>query len=249
MNIAAKGSQFHIQSYVNDYSDSLNQAIFSHSPSLLAYTEGQQDITWKSPLAVEDYKEYQDDFFKLYYDDNVAIKQAIQDMRLYWPKKGPVWDGAGVVKGTAENGLLLVEAKSHLQETKSKIMASSEQSKDRIKKTITETKTQFCSAAPITPWQEQYYQLANRLAYLYILNQKLQIPTWLILVNFVDDETLGQTKKTSRKQWLAHYQQVFQTLGISHQAPLLSRLVILYLPAIKMIGLQEGVPQPAELTE
>lgn len=62
MTKATKGSQLHLQTYVNKYSEALNQDIFSHSPSLMAYTHGKRKIIWKSPLAHENYKEYQDDF-------------------------------------------------------------------------------------------------------------------------------------------------------------------------------------------
>ena len=122
-----------------------------------------------------------------------------------------------------------MEAKAHTNETSSKIRATSEQSISQITKTLTDTKVQFGSTKPITPWLNNYYQFANRLAYLHLLNHQLQIPMWLIQVNFIGDKShIGTTKE----KWIAHYQKVFQALGISHSAPLLSHLVILYLPAI-----------------
>lgn len=229
LNKATKGSQFHFQIYVNKYSEALDQDIFSHSPSLLAYAHGTQKIIWKSPLAHENYKEYQDDFLKQYYDDEDMWKISKQSLRTHWAKNGPVWDGIGLVEGITKKGLILVEAKSHLRETHSKIKATSAHSLAHISKTISYTQAQFGSTTSLTPWLNEYYQLANRLSFLHILNQELQIPTWLILVQFINDDT---HIRTSKEQWLAHYQQVFHTLGINHQAPLLSHLVVLYLPAI-----------------
>ncbi len=228
-----KGSQLHIRNYVNDYSEVLNQEIFSHSPSLLAFTDQEQQIEWKSPLAHEKYKEYQDDFLKFYYDEDDKLSASNEILRTYWPKNGPVWDGLGIVEGTAgQKGLILVEAKAHRHETHSKIKATSPQSLSKITETLTVTKNIFSSTEPIVPidpWLNDYYQLANRLAYLHILNQELQIPAWLILVQFIDDD---DHIATSKEEWIAHYQKVFQTLGIYHAAPLLSRLVVLYLPVI-----------------
>ena len=226
-----KGSQLHLRTYVNTFSEELNEEIISHSPSLLAFISGEQIIDWKSPLVHENYKEYQDDFLKFYYDDAISLQESNQLLREFWPKNGPVWDGIGIVKGTKQKGLILVEAKAHIRETSSKIRATSEQSISLITQTISDTKKQFAtreSNTPLTPWLNGYYQLANRLAYLYLLNQKLQIPTWLIQVHFIEDRT---HINTSKKQWIAHYQKVFKTLGISHSASLLSRLVIMYLPA------------------
>ncbi|TYS48652.1 hypothetical protein [Bacillus infantis] len=229
MTEAVKGSQHQFQTYVNKYSEALNQDIFSHSPSLLAYIHGERKINWKSPLAHENYKEYQDDFLQLYYDDEDECKKSKRFIRDHWAKNGPVWDGIGLVEGITRKGLIMVEAKSHLRETHSKIKATSLQSISQITETIASTQELFGSTTPITPWLKEYYQLANRFAYLYLLNQELHIPTWLILVQFIDDDT---HIKTSKDQWLTHYQEVFHTLGIKHYPPLLSQVVVLYLPAI-----------------
>ena len=227
-----KGSQLHLRTYVNTYSEELNEEIISHSPSLLAFISGERIIHWKSPLEHENYREYQDDFLKYYYEDQNSLHESNQLLRKYWPKNGPVWDGIGIVKGTKQKGLILVEAKAHIRETSSRIRATSEKSISLITQTISDTKKQFTSTesnTTVTPWLDEYYQLANRLAYLYLLNLKLHIPTWLIQVNFIEDE---KHINTSKEQWILHYQKVFQTLGISHSAPLLSQLGILYLPVM-----------------
>lgn len=157
------------------------------------------------------------------------MQSSIQFLRSYWPKNGPVWDGIGTVEGTGQKGLILVEAKAHRRETHSKIKATSLQSISKITETLTVTQKKFGSTTSINPWLYDYYQLANRLAYLQILNQELQIPTWLVLVQFIND---SDHIATSKEEFIAHYQQVFQTLGIDHAASLLSNLVLLYLPAI-----------------
>lgn len=116
MTNETKGSQLHLRTYVNDYSEALNQEIFSHSPSLLAFTPNGQQIEWKSPLAHEGYKEYQDDFFKFYCAEEDRLEKFNQSLREYWPKNGPVWDGIGTVEGISQIGLILVEAKAHRRE-------------------------------------------------------------------------------------------------------------------------------------
>jgi len=229
MVAAKKGSQFLLQKFVNDYSDSLNQHILSSSSSLLAFLGGDMKITWKSPLVGEDYYEYRDDFLSAYYVEKEQASIVMQKIRQYWPKNGPVWDGIAVVEGKNEKkGLLLVEAKAHIDETISRIQATSPVSIEKIRKSILLAQEGFRSSAEIDPWLDEYYQLANRLTFLYLLNRKFAIPTWLVLANFVDDRSY---KPTSLYTWLQHYQAVFQTLGIDSDSELLSKVITIF-PAV-----------------
>ncbi|WP_456279065.1 hypothetical protein [Bacillus sp. AK128] len=224
-----KGSQLHLRNYVNNHSSLLNKAVFSCSTSLLSFVRGELDIEWKSPLMEEGYKEYQDDFLTLYFNNVNDSSKATKDIREYWPAKGPVWDGVGIVEGHEQTGLVLVEAKAHIGETHSKIKATSDASISKITNTLKITQREFHSNCSIDPWLEEYYQLSNRLAFLHILNDKLKIPTWLVLVNFNEDETYI---KTSKEEWLSHYQHVFETLDIKHDSKMLSNVCMVYLPGL-----------------
>lgn len=221
-----KGSQGLLQKFVNVYPGQLNQHILSSSPSLLVFLGEELSIQWKSPLVEENYYEYQDDFLNVYYADKEKTSLAMQEIRKYWPRNGPVWDGLAVVeRKDGQKGLLLVEAKAHVSETASKIKASSPASIETITETLLLTKGVFQSITPITAWLNEYYQLANRLAFLYLLNTKLHIPAWLLLVNFVDDQSY---KSTSLNTWLQHYQKAFERLGMHPNTPLMGKIINIF---------------------
>ena len=81
-----KGSQKWIQKLVNERSDLLG-----------AFTRTQLDlpntdtITWLSPIAGDEYAEYQDQAFI----DLLGIKLPKVSLSDFWPSRGPVWDGLG----------------------------------------------------------------------------------------------------------------------------------------------------------
>ena len=230
MAAAHKGSQFHIQKYVNDYTEELNQYILTSSPSLLAFMDRSLEVNWKSPLKHNNYYEFQDDFLNVLIEDQKELAKYETMLRQYWPKKGPVWDGIAIVNGhNHQKGLLLVEAKAYTNETLSKIKASSPTSLHVIKQSIHVTQKAFGSNSSDDPWLSRYYQLANRLTFLSILNDKLHIPTWLVLCNFVEDEYY---KPTTLKKWLQHYQLVFNRLDIQPHVNLMNKIVSIYVPAI-----------------
>jgi hypothetical protein len=160
MTKATKGSQLYLQNLINLEKDFFNQAIFSYSPSLISFVQNLH-IEWKSPLTKDNYLEYQDDFLNLYYEDEESATLRREQIRKYWPRNGPVWDGIGIVQGKNQKGIILVEAKGHIQETKSKLKANSAFSIQQITETIERTKKEFKSNSPIDPWLKEYYQLSN----------------------------------------------------------------------------------------
>lgn len=219
---AEKGSKFLFQNYVNLGQTKLNQQILNSSPLLLSFIDRDLSIQWKSPLQVDDYQEYRNEFLELFSE----WKDKKSLLETYWAKQGPQWDGIAVVKGKNKDyGLLLVEAKSYPEEMKSKIQAKDPKSVSLISGTIEEVMRAFESQADIDIWLSHYYQLANRLAYLYILNEKLGIPTWLVLVNFVDDDAHIQT---NLDKWLYHYHYVFTRMDISFKSIYGQRIITVF---------------------
>jgi len=99
-----KGSQKWIQKLVNEKPDLLNSPIRTQLD--LPDTE---KITWLSPIADDDYAEYQDEAFL----DLLGIKLPKVSLSDFWPSRGPAWDGLG--KSETEK-VFLVEAKSHISE-------------------------------------------------------------------------------------------------------------------------------------
>lgn len=227
---AHKGSQFHLQEYINDHRREIDTAIFTSSPSLLMFADPAKKLQWISPLANDDYAEYRDDFLEHLIKDQSQLNDAKKIIRQHWPARGPVWDGLAIVKGkNNELGILLVEAKAHPAETVSKSKASSDSSEELIRTSLTKTQKEFGSVSELEPWLDKYYQLANRLCFLALLSRELNIPTWLVLVNFTDDT---DHKETSLIDWKTHYAEVFDALGLQADAPLVHRIVLAFMPPV-----------------
>ena len=221
--MSLKGSKLLIQDYVNKRPDLLKTTILASSPSLLSFIDKELSITWHSPIEKEGYKEYRNEFLDL----EEEWKEQKGVLGNYWPRQGPQWDGVAVVQGrNGQKGLLLIEAKAHVNEMTSKIRAVDDKSKALIESTLEEVRRKLDSHASLDIWLNRYYQLANRLAYLYILNEKLGIPTWLVFFNFVNDDTY---KSTDLNKWLKHYQQVLDAMDIRPaSSALFNRIVTVY---------------------
>jgi hypothetical protein len=144
-----KGSKFWIQTLVNlDHGRALSKAIQTEDRSI-------GEIKWLSPLRSDNYGE-------LHTKQIPGLKKA--DLS-FWPRKGPLWDGVGV---DDKGCILLVEAKAHVSETKSKCRASSGMSKNLINQSLNQTH----DALSFPPhnydediWLNEYYQFGNRLAF------------------------------------------------------------------------------------
>lgn len=217
-----KGSQYQLQRLVNERADELTESILSASHSLLMFSE---KLEWVSPLAQQKYKEYQDDFLELLLE-GAELEMARRKLRQFWPSRGPVWDGIGIVHGAnSKRGLVLLEAKAHVGETKSALRAKSLDSREKITSRIVEVKAEFGSSSAVEVWTNRYYQMANRLCFLYFLNEQLGIPTWLVLCNFVNAES---HKPTSLKGWLQHQKLMWHELGVDSDAMLMNRVVTVY---------------------
>ena len=178
---AVKGSQMWIQKLVNEKPDLLNSLI--RTQLNLPDTD---NITWHSPLAEDEYAEYQDQAFL----DLLGIKLPKVSLSDFWPSRGPVWDGLG----RSETGkVFLVEAKSHISEVLSPRTGAGVKSLRKIKKSLNETKT-FLNSKSEHDWSSIFYQYTNRLAHLYLLRVLNEVPAYLVFVYFVNDKEMNGPK-------------------------------------------------------
>lgn len=213
---AAKGSRLCLQQYVEHAPRELADLLICHSPSLSAFDP--QHFEWKSPLPGAKYYEYRDDFLVAL--ELQRFEPLLED---FWPAGGPQWDGLAVVRSSRERGALLVEAKGHPGETLSSCAAGSEASRRQIQATL-ERVREWMGAGP-ADWLTGSYQLANRLAFLYFLNEVAGVPAWLALVQFVNDTS---HKPTPLSEWRLHQQNLFRSLGLTADCRLLDRVITLY---------------------
>lgn len=187
----SKGSKFWMQTLVNlDDGNALSKAIQTEDNSI-------GDIKWLSPLKDNDYTELK----------TKQIPGLEKADFSFWPDNGPWWDGVGI---DANGCILLIEAKGHVAETKTKCAASSETSRTRIKQSMQEAHDvlTFSRNYDEEVWLNKYYQLGNRLTFLVKLREQ-GYNVKLVLLNIVDDPT---HITTSFHEWERHYNDVFQIM-------------------------------------
>lgn len=186
---AKKGSQFHLQNLVNKNPDLLNEQILEASGTLKDQISGA--IKWVSPLAKENYLEYQDEKFL----EAIGCSQLKVKLSEFWPKGGPVWDALATIpdRGT----YFLCEAKANIPELISETNAKAEQSIKLIQKSLESTQN-FLKSKPLINWTKGFYQYANRIAHLYYLRALNKAEAYLVFIYFCNDYT---HIPTSRKEW------------------------------------------------
>jgi hypothetical protein len=146
-------------------------------------------LEWLSPLSADDYAEYRDDDFVARL--NVELRKPLKD---FWPRNGPQWDGLAHSDGK----VVLIEAKSHLDELASPRCGAGHKSFVRISRSMLETQM-YMSATPKIDWTGTGYQYANRIAHLYFLRHLNDIDAHMVFVYFANDPTV--LKPVSPSQW------------------------------------------------
>jgi hypothetical protein len=195
---AFAGSQRQIQFYVNEEPLVLQRAVSEVLKMNLS-------LRWVSPLRAHKYREYRDaDFLNA-----LGLSRHHQELRRFWPNKGPVWDALAIEVNSG--GVLLLEAKSHVPEIRgSGCQAMAERSIVRIDASIARTKA-WLGAPGEADWKGELYQSANRIAHLFFFREVLNIPAWLVNVYFTDDPH----SPTTRAAWETATGEVKKTLGFS----------------------------------
>lgn len=211
--LGRQGSQKHLQRLVNGQTDSLNRRIRQ------ALNLGMgEEISWKSPLASDDYAEYRDQAFLVL----LGLQGATQNHPLsdFWPENGPQWDA---LARTSEQKIILVEAKSHIQEMDSTCAATSPASIQKIGRALNSAKAYFGSQTQ-NDWSARYYQYANRLAHLYWLRALNGVDAHLVFIYFVNDSQMGGPE--SEHEWESAIKVVHDYLGVSALLPHVHSLFI-----------------------
>jgi hypothetical protein len=159
----------------------------------------------------------------------------VQDKwKSFWPQTGNAqnWDAVGKIHLDNAPEWLLVEAKGHIGEIKSKCGATNQTSKKTIYSALEKTSRAFGSRQPIETWLEPYYQYANRLAVLYFL-MKENIPSVhmrLLFVYFYGENRENIACPKSEQEWLPVIQNMNDSLGIDKHSELFQRVHYLFLP-------------------
>jgi len=165
-------------------SQRLLQRAVEHRPELLqsalrrSGALGRRDrITWLSPLPPK-YQEFRDVEALRQLGVRDVLRQPLEE---FWPSRGPVWDGLGLV----DNVPILVEAKAHIPEAASPATRASSASRLLIEASLNAARRYY---APRTraDWTQVFFQYANRLAHQYFLREKNGIPSRLVFLYFTN---------------------------------------------------------------
>ena len=133
--------------------------------------------------------------------------------------------------------MVLIEAKAHTAELLSPRMSSSSSHEvdEQRRAALDEAKVAY-KVDPSVPWTLTYYQLANRLAFLYYLRLRRKQPAWLINLYFCGDsfssggmDVVGPTDRTGWADALAESK---RALGLGHHHSLRDFVADVFLPAV-----------------
>ncbi|TDB38064.1 MAG: hypothetical protein D9V44_08455 [Actinobacteria bacterium] len=194
---AHRGSQRWLQEFV------------AKDPATLDAAIGLGPLTWVSPLATDEYAEYRVECFLT----RLWIEQTVRSLDSFWPTRGPVWDGLAL---TESGQPVLIEAKAHAAEMASTCAAAAPASLRAISAAFDETKAALGVDAS-HDWLKGFYQYANRLAHVYLLNELNHMSASLVFVYFVgDDDMRGPA---SREEWQAVIADAHEALGVSGRLP------------------------------
>jgi hypothetical protein len=222
-----KGSRRRMCEWANAHRAALESRLLEW-PSLGSFHAGGP-MRWLCPLRPE-CSELRDGLWK-----RAELPEPTPQQDGWWPARGPVWDGAAVVVGSGGGrGVVLIEAKSHADELKSGRSAAEGTRLNRIRASLAEVKEHLGVPAE-TEWTGSYYQVANRLAYLYYL-RKRGIEAWLVSIYFLGDQfdSPGRqlTFPATEEAWRPYIAAAKAALGLPEQHPLSARTRELFLPAV-----------------
>jgi hypothetical protein len=162
-------------------------------------------IKWVSPLRYDDMAEYRDEGFL----QRLGVSERIgSPLSEFWPSRGPQWDA---LARTEDDRVLLVEAKANIPEIISGGTKATEPSLSLIQSSLQET-MEYLHVSGKLDWSETFYQYANRLAHLYYLRVKNEIPAYLINVYFIGDRSVDGPQTV--EEWKGAIQVMKALLGV-----------------------------------
>lgn len=141
--------------------------------------------------------------------DFSEIKNKWKD---FWPQSGSAMNWDGVF--TCDGEIVLVESKAHVDELDSKCKAEGK-SKEKIEKAFVDTKRYF-GVDEGTDWTTEYYQKANRLAFVFFLNEICHIKARLLNIYFLNGfySPRGDKNVKSQAEWQKAIGEECEKLGI-----------------------------------
>lgn len=177
------------------------QRAIEHRPELIQPRQ-LPEIEWRSPLRSDGFSEYRDASFL----ERIDCGSLSEQLSNFWPNRGPQWDALGVFN----DGVVLVEAKAHINEFFSSPSQAGEASLSKIRKSLASVADDLGSSSG-NDWHRLYFQYANRIAHLSFLRRH-GVNAHLILIGFLGDE--DRSGPIHEEAWRVAYQGADYTLGL-----------------------------------
>ena len=152
-------------------------------------------------------KEYQKEReLKTYLDNQGYNHEEVECISKWWPSRSPVWDFICKANLNGVEGLILLEAKSHKDETKKarkpapdlKNVVDFEQATMNHQRIEENINNEFSELGGV---YTGYYQIANRVAFANKVRKVLNIPVLLVFLGFINDDDFKKNKWISKMDW------------------------------------------------
>jgi len=216
------GSEYHLLRYLGRHRNELNSKILKNTN---INNELDYDMEWL------DFGFFQDTVFDaeltgvdfLIHSNARIYDKVLKEWKKYWPQTGNCqnWDGVIhlnplVPKSKKMEKWVVVEAKAHLGELGSSSGAG-HKSRAIIENAFNETK-EFFGIKTKNDWLDNYYQLANRLAFIYFM-QKNNIDVSLLNIYFINGWLNDKEKNvSSQKIWEEKIKEEYNYMGVNQKA-------------------------------
>ncbi|MFH1314386.1 MAG: hypothetical protein ABIJ00_14310 [Candidatus Eisenbacteria bacterium] len=211
---AGYGSEFHLMRWMGRYRNELN--------TMIEQETGGQVIEWKDFKHSGKYDPADATKIKLPDKEITGIDFLSQERcadvftawKSFWPQTGnaPNWDAVGRIRSDSVDRWLLVEAKAHIGELKSRCSAESPRSLETIEKALHQTQQAVGIEVP-RDWLKEYYQYANRLAVLHFLEYQ-GVPACLLYIYFCGDTNPHADCPKERDGWKEALEMQDSVLGL-----------------------------------
>lgn len=200
------GSEFQLMRFLGHHRNELNDLIHkaTNTNELIEWLDFPYndnkisgDGEWKG---IECFSEL------LNYDD------ICEEWKKFWPQSGNAmnWDGIFKIKDAWH----FVEAKAHKKEAFQECCATSNDSINKIDNAFEKTK-KWLNIENSNNWRNtKYYQLANRLAFIYFCNEICKINAKLIYIGFVNGFEMEKDEIHSSDEWKEIWEEEMKCLGL-----------------------------------
>jgi hypothetical protein len=213
------GSEYQLLRFLGHHRQELDRLIIKNTK---INENLEYNMEWLDYPKDKKRKSLDGEYIGLEFLDKKLLNKVSGNWKKYWPKNGPNWDGIIycspiVPNSSLEDKWIIVEAKAQIKELESPCQAENKESKKQIEEAFFVTQRRF-NIKTENSWLKQYYQLANRLAFInFMLDNGIQCS--LLNIYFIN----GWPNKPEKNvmnigTWKEKIHEEYSYLGINNEA-------------------------------